>query len=43
MLERLRLLSVNIEKMWDFISHKTNRDQKPFSLSEILYDYNRKD
>jgi len=43
MLERLKLLSVNTEKMWDCISHKTNPDQKPRGLSEIYYGYNRQD
>lgn len=43
MLESLKLLSVNNEKMWDCVSHKTNRDQKPYGLSEIYYDYNSRD
>jgi hypothetical protein len=30
-------------EMWDFISHKTNPDQKHCGLIEILYDYNTKD
>ena len=43
MLERLKLLSVSTERMWDCTAHKTIPDQKPHGLGEIYCDYNRKD
>jgi hypothetical protein len=38
MLERHKLLPLNIEKIWNSISHKENPGQELHGISEISYD-----